>query len=134
MTADIDVEAEITDLRRTTALVSAALAKVSGVGTSSNGEITVEVDANGHLRDLRLSRTAHRLGDQLPALILDAARKAETDAATQAARIMRPITENPRVQAARSIANELFSDDDAQSQPPSTDDDYPRTFSFMRTP
>lgn len=62
-----------------------AIAAVRGTGRSPRGEVTVEVDASGALRDLRLDDGAvrYRAAD-LAAMVLDAARAAQRDAGARA--------------------------------------------------
>lgn len=65
--------------------VQGAIAAVRGTGRSPRGEVTVDVDASGMLRDLRLTEEAlRRRPDELAALILDAARTAQRDAGARA--------------------------------------------------
>ncbi|KGM12497.1 hypothetical protein N869_14640 [Cellulomonas bogoriensis 69B4 = DSM 16987] len=62
-----------------------AIAAVRGTGRSPRGEVTVEVDAAGALRDLQLTDGAlqYRARD-LEAMILEAVRVAQHDAAARA--------------------------------------------------
>lgn len=65
--------------------VQAQIAAVRGTGRSPRGEVTVDVDASGMLRDLRLTDDAlRRRPDELATLILDAARTAQRDAGARA--------------------------------------------------
>ena len=58
---------------------------VRGVGRSPRGEVTVEVDASGMLRDVRLTDAAMDLRPaDLEKLITDAARAAQRDAGSRA--------------------------------------------------
>lgn len=58
---------------------------VRGVGRSPRGEVTVEVDASGTLRDVRLTDAAMDLrAADLERLITDAARAAQRDAGSRA--------------------------------------------------
>lgn len=65
--------------------VQAQIAAVRGTGRSARGEVTVDVDASGMLRDLHLTDDAlRRRPDELATLILDAARTAQRDAGARA--------------------------------------------------
>ena len=64
--------------------VRARIDQVRGVGRSPRGEVVVEVDATGMLRDVTLSDAAMDLRpDELARLIKDAARVAQRDAGTR---------------------------------------------------
>lgn len=63
----------------------AAIAAVRGTGRSPRGEVSVDVDASGMLRDLHLTEDAlRRRPDDLADLILDAARAAQREAGARA--------------------------------------------------
>ncbi len=62
----------------------ARIAAVRGVGRSPRGEVRVQVDSAGVLRDLALTDDAMRLSPgELVRLILDAARAAQQDSAAR---------------------------------------------------
>lgn len=108
MSGDPDYDAAIDEIRAKANKVQAAMAKVRGTGTAENGAISATVDAAGHLRDLKLPRDAHRLGDRLAGLILEAAANAERDAATKSAAAMLPLTEDIRVVEGLQSVRETF--------------------------
>jgi DNA-binding protein YbaB len=95
-------------MKEKAAVVSAALAKVKGTGTSPGGAVTVTVDAAGHLRDIRISSSAYRSPNRIPGFILQATAAAEAVAESQAAQIMQPITSDPRLRNARTSIRQLL--------------------------
>lgn len=120
MSADPEYDAAIDEIRTKANKVQATLAKVRGSGTAGNGAISATVDAAGHLRDLKLPRDAHRLGDRLACLILEAAANAERDAATKSAAAMLPLTNDSRVVEGLKSVRETFGTP-PQSTTPLTD-------------
>lgn len=82
------VQREIAAAHERTAVaqqVRAGIDAVRGVGRSPHGEVSVEVDAAGTLRDLTLSAEAMDLPpEDLSRLIIDAARLAHHDAGRRA--------------------------------------------------
>lgn len=108
MSADPEYDAAVDEIRAKANKVAAAMAKVRGVGTAGNGAIRATVDAAGHLRGLELPRDAHRHGDRLAGLILEAAAAAEQDAATKSAAAMLPLTEDSRVVEGMESVRETF--------------------------
>jgi DNA-binding protein YbaB len=99
MNEDPDLAAAVQEIQAKSARVQAALTQIRGTGTAANGTIIATVDSSGHLRDLALPRNTTQPGPQLAALILEATVAAEKDAAQQAARALRPLTSDHRVQA-----------------------------------
>ncbi|MEU4651718.1 YbaB/EbfC family nucleoid-associated protein [Nocardia fluminea] len=108
MSADPEYDAAIDEIRAKANKVQTAMAKVRGTGTAGNGAISATVDAAGHLRDLKLPRDAHRLGDRLASLILEAAANAERDAAAKSAAAALPLTEDSRVMKGLKSVRETF--------------------------
>ncbi|WP_280317638.1 YbaB/EbfC family nucleoid-associated protein [Nocardia wallacei] len=110
MTEHSDLDASIEEMRAKASRVQTELKKIRGTGTAANGTITATVDSAGHLRDLKLPANPGRLGPRLASLILQATRAAETDAAQQAARAMRPLTSDDRVQAGLKVIQETLDE------------------------
>ncbi|MFI9410152.1 YbaB/EbfC family nucleoid-associated protein [Nocardia gamkensis] len=97
--------------------IRSALARIRGTGSAGNGTITAIVDASGHLRDLKLPRDAHRWGDRLAQLILDATAAAERDAATKVDKATQPLTDDQRVKAGMQAIRETFDHLDSPPDP-----------------
>jgi DNA-binding protein YbaB len=108
MSGDPEYDVAIDEIRTKANKVQVALAKVRGTGTAGNGAISATVDAAGHLRDLKLPRDVHRIGDRLASLILEAAANAERDAATKSAAAMLPLTGDSRVVEGLKSVHETF--------------------------
>lgn len=98
MTAFHDPDAAIAKVQRDIELaaeraeraqqVKVEIDAVRGRGRSPRGEVVVEVDASGMLRDVRLTDDAMVLrADELSRFVLDAARAAQRDAGAQAVAI-----------------------------------------------
>jgi DNA-binding protein YbaB len=103
-----DLDSTIEEMQTRVAKIRSALARIRGTGTAAHGTITATVDASGHLRDLQLPRDAHRWGDKLAQLILNATTAAEHDAATKVDKLMQPLVHDERVKAGMTAILETF--------------------------
>jgi DNA-binding protein YbaB len=82
-TADIMSRAEATQ---------AEVAAVTGTATSEDGAVTVTVNATGALQDVTFGRTADRIPkENLGAVIMATARRAQASAAKQVTTLMAPL-------------------------------------------
>lgn len=94
------------------AAAQAAIAAVRGRGRSPRGDVTVEVDASGMLRDLALTDDAMRRSPrELEALILDAARAAQRDAGAKAVAVAEDAwgAGNPAVEHLRAEVEQRYT-------------------------
>ncbi|MGW4326000.1 YbaB/EbfC family nucleoid-associated protein [Nocardia sp. NPDC004573] len=120
-----DLDATLEEMKNKASQVKSALSRIRGIGTAGNGAITAIVDSAGHLRDLNLTRDAHRWGDRLASLILQATTAAERDAATKAEKAMRPLIHDERVEAGIKTIRETFGQAESRTKPtrPMTEDE-----------
>lgn len=91
------------DIRARAARAERALATVAGTATSRDGAVTVTVDQAGALQRLELTEHAEVLSrKELAATVLDTARQAQREAASQAEAALVPVF------GERSAAMEMF--------------------------
>ncbi|MFQ6397563.1 YbaB/EbfC family nucleoid-associated protein [Nocardia sp. KC 131] len=113
-----DIDAAIEEMKTKAAQVQAALAKIRGIGTAGNGTVTAIVDSGGHLRDLKLHRSALQWGDKLSGMILQATVTAEQDAAAKAELAIRPLTQDQRVEAGMRTIRETLGQAEPKPRAP----------------
>ncbi|MGY2126392.1 YbaB/EbfC family nucleoid-associated protein [Nocardia gipuzkoensis] len=113
-----DLDAAIEEMKAKASVVKTALDRIRGTGTAGNGTVTAIVDSAGHLRDLKLTRDAHRWGDRLASLILQATAIAEQDAAAKAEKAMHPLIHDERVEAGIKTIREAFGQAEPRPKPP----------------
>ncbi|MCP2241354.1 YbaB/EbfC DNA-binding family protein [Lentzea aerocolonigenes] len=95
-----DFKTRAAELQRKNAEVQENLAGVSGTASSKDGAVKVTVGPNGGLMNLQLGHRAVELGaPRLTALILETARQAQKNAATQVIEAFRPIGEGTQAMA-----------------------------------
>lgn len=95
-----DFKTRAAELQRKNAEVQENLAAVSGTASSKDGAVKVTVGPNGGLMNLQLGHRAVELGaPRLTALILETARQAQKNAATQVIEAFRPIGEGTQAMA-----------------------------------
>ncbi|GLW05028.1 hypothetical protein Misp01_01580 [Microtetraspora sp. NBRC 13810] len=71
------------------------LAETRGRGEAAGGQVKVEVSADGALQGLTIDPRAMRLGSEaLAAAIMEAAKRAEQDVASQAGLLMEPLLDD----------------------------------------
>ncbi|MGY5309182.1 YbaB/EbfC family nucleoid-associated protein [Nocardia gipuzkoensis] len=113
-----DLDATLEEMKTRANQVKSALSRIRGIGIAGNGAITAIVDSAGHLRDLKLTRDAHRWGDRLASLILQATAAAEKDAAAKAEKVMGPLIHDERVEAGIKTIRETFGQAEPRTKPP----------------
>ncbi|MEU6190245.1 YbaB/EbfC family nucleoid-associated protein [Nocardia sp. NPDC047038] len=113
-----DLDAAVEEMKAKASVVKTALDRIRGTGTAGNGTVTAIVDSAGHLRDLKLTRDAHRWGDRLASLILQATAIAEQDAAAKAEKAMGPLIHDERVEAGIKTIREIFGQAEPRTKPP----------------
>lgn len=85
--------AVLADVQQKVDTVRAAMRRITVRTSSRNGELSVTVNAQGHVRDIHLTAKALRLGEsQLAQVLLEAIQRAEKDARQQAVSAARPLT------------------------------------------
>jgi DNA-binding protein YbaB len=95
-----DFTTRAAELQRKNAEVQENLGAVSGTASSKDGAVKVTVGPNGGLMNLQLGHRAVELGaPRLTALILETARQAQKNAATQVIEAFRPIGEGTQAMA-----------------------------------
>ncbi len=78
---------------------------------SRNGELSIVVDAEARITDVRLTPQALRLGDvQLSNLLLGTIQKAQSEVARRVEDVARPFTDDRDSLAARKFVDELLND------------------------
>lgn len=110
-----DFEARAAELQRKAAEAQENLEAVSGTASSKDGAVKVTVGPNGGLKDLQLGHRAVELGaPRLTALILETARQAQKNAATQVVEAFRPIGEG--TQAMQTITDVIEANEDEEPE------------------
>ena len=89
-----EYEAKLADLKQKSENLTENFAAASATVTSKDGAVTVTVGPNGGLQNLQLGHRAIELGGpRLTALILETARRAQKQAATQVLELFKPLGE-----------------------------------------
>ncbi|MEU3646130.1 YbaB/EbfC family nucleoid-associated protein [Lentzea sp. NPDC034063] len=105
-----EYEAKLADLKQKSENLSENVAAASATVTSKDGAVTVTVGPNGGLQNLQLGHRAVELGGpRLTALILETARKAQKQAATQVLELFKPLGEGTE---AYQMASDAIPDDE----------------------
>ncbi|MDH6279275.1 YbaB/EbfC family nucleoid-associated protein [Prescottella agglutinans] len=98
--------------RRKNTQLREALGMVIVRTSSRNGELSIVVDADARVTDVRLTPQALRLGDvQLSNLLRDTIQKAQAEVAQRVEEVARPFTDDRDSVAARKFVDELLNDD-----------------------
>lgn len=93
-----EYEAKLADLKEKSENLTENVAAASATVTSKDGAVTVTVGPNGGLQNLQLGHRAIELGGpRLTALILETARAAQKQAATQVLELFKPLGEGTEV-------------------------------------
>ncbi|MGO4205632.1 YbaB/EbfC family nucleoid-associated protein [Rhodococcus sp. TAF43] len=104
--------AAVASWRRKNKSLREALAEIKVRTNSRNGELSIAVDAQAKVTDVRLTPQALRLGDvQLSNLLRDTIQKAQAEAAQRVEEVARPFTGDRDSLAARKFVDELLNDD-----------------------
>jgi DNA-binding protein YbaB len=108
-----DFKTRAAELQRKNAEVQENLGAVSGTASSKDGAVKVTVGPNGGLMNLQLGHRAVELGaPRLTALILETARQAQKNAATQVIEAFRPIGEGTQAMAMiTDVVEQEFGDE-----------------------
>ncbi|MFE7798700.1 YbaB/EbfC family nucleoid-associated protein [Nocardia sp. NPDC057440] len=112
MTEPSDWEAKqrevVADLTQRSRAVEEALSRIKIRVPSRNGELGVVVNAQGHILDVRLTPQALRLGTAgLAQALVETIKRAEGEAAKQAAEAAKPLTSDPRIAATLSASRQM---------------------------
>ncbi|WP_330274929.1 YbaB/EbfC family nucleoid-associated protein [Lentzea sp. NBC_00516] len=107
-----EYEAKLADLKQKSEDLSENVAAASATVTSKDGAVTVTVGPNGGLQNLQLGHRAVELGGpRLTALILETARKAQKQAATQVLELFKPLGEGTE---AYQMVSDSIPDDEVE--------------------
>ncbi|MFI6429194.1 YbaB/EbfC family nucleoid-associated protein [Rhodococcus oryzae] len=97
--------------RRKNTQLREALGLVIVRTSSRNGELSIAVDADARVTDVRLTPQALRLGDvQLSRLLRDTIQKAQAEAAQRVTEITLSFTQDRDSVAAREFVEEILND------------------------
>jgi len=120
-----EYEAKLADLKQKSEDLSENVAAASATVTSKDGAVTVTVGPNGGLQNLQLGHRAVELGGpRLTALILETARKAQKQAATQVLELFKPLGEG--TEAYQMVSDSIPDDEvDEDTDPYDEVDDEP---------
>ncbi|SER85433.1 YbaB/EbfC family nucleoid-associated protein [Lentzea albida] len=114
-----EYEAKLADLKQKSEDLTENFAAASATVTSKDGSVTVTVGPNGGLQNLQLGHRAVELGGpRLTALILETARAAQKQAATQVLELFKPLGEGTE---AYQMVSDSIPDDEVDED---TEDDY----------
>ncbi len=102
-----DVDTELAEIKDKAHEIARSIDLVEGIGTCDDGTITVITDSSGRVRGVDLKPEAARVPAALSASIIQAARRAEEDAARQVEEIARSITEDARIAAASKVVRDF---------------------------
>ncbi|SFR05252.1 YbaB/EbfC DNA-binding family protein [Lentzea waywayandensis] len=107
-----EYEAKLADLKQKSEDLTENFAAASATVTSKDGAVTVTVGPNGGLQNLQLGHRAVELGGpRLTALILETARKAQKQAATQVLELFKPLGEGTE---AYQMVSDSIPDDEVE--------------------
>ncbi|MGI5498670.1 YbaB/EbfC family nucleoid-associated protein [Lentzea sp. CA-135723] len=114
-----EYEAKLADLKQKSEDLTENFAAASATVSSQDGSVTVTVGPNGGLQNLQLGHRAVELGGpRLTALILETARKAQKQAATQVLELFKPLGEG--TEAYQMVSDSIPDDEVAED----TNDQY----------
>lgn len=114
-----EYEAKLADLKQKSEDLTENFAAASATVTSKDGSVTVTVGPNGGLQNLQLGHRAVELGGpRLTALILETARAAQKQAATQVLELFKPLGEGTE---AYQMVSDSIPDDEVDED---TEDAY----------
>ncbi|USX55033.1 YbaB/EbfC family nucleoid-associated protein [Lentzea sp. HUAS12] len=120
-----EYEAKLADLKQKSEDLTENFAAASATVTSKDGSVTVTVGPNGGLQNLQLGHRAVELGGpRLTALILETARAAQKQAATQVLELFKPLGEGTE---AYQMVSDSIPDDEVDEDTDAYDevDDEP---------
>ncbi|MEV6716801.1 YbaB/EbfC family nucleoid-associated protein [Lentzea sp. NPDC051208] len=107
-----EYEAKLADLKQKSENLTENVAAASATVTSKDGAVTVTVGPNGGLQNLQLGHRAVELGGpRLTALILETARAAQKQAATQVLELFKPLGEGTE---AYQMVSDSIPDDEVE--------------------
>ncbi|SMC55318.1 YbaB/EbfC family nucleoid-associated protein [Lentzea albidocapillata] len=107
-----EYEAKLADLKQKSEDLTENVAAASATVTSKDGAVTVTVGPNGGLQNLQLGHRAVELGGpRLTALILETARAAQKQAATQVLELFKPLGEGTE---AYQMVSDSIPDDEVE--------------------
>lgn len=107
-----EYEAKLADLKEKSENLTENVAAASATVTSKDGAVTVTVGPNGGLQNLQLGHRAVELGGpRLTALILETARAAQKQAATQVLELFKPLGEGTE---AYQMVSDSIPDDEVE--------------------
>jgi DNA-binding protein YbaB len=105
-----EYEAKLADLKQKSENLTENVAAASATVTSKDGSVTVTVGPNGGLQNLQFGHRAMELGGpRLTALILETARRAQKQAATQVLELFAPLGEG--TEAYQMVADSIPDDE-----------------------
>ncbi|GHH28858.1 YbaB/EbfC family nucleoid-associated protein [Lentzea cavernae] len=114
-----EYEAKLADLKQKSENLAENVAAAGATATSKDGSVTVTVGPNGGLQNLQLGHRAVELGGpRLTALILETARAAQKQAATQVLELFKPLGEGTE---AYQMVSDSIPDDEVEED---TEDAY----------
>ncbi|MFD4637851.1 YbaB/EbfC family nucleoid-associated protein [Lentzea sp. NPDC058436] len=109
-----EYEAKLADLKQKSENLTENFAAAGATVSSKDGAVTVTVGPNGGLQNLQLGHRAVELGaPRLTALILETARAAQKQAATQVLELFKPLGEGTEAyqMVSDSIPDDEFEED-----------------------
>ncbi|MCX2947144.1 YbaB/EbfC family nucleoid-associated protein [Lentzea sp. NEAU-D7] len=121
-----EYEAKLADLKQKSEDLTENFAASSATVTSKDGAVTVTVGPNGGLQNLQLGPRAVEMGGpRLTALILETARAAQKQAATQVLELFKPLGEG--TEAYQMVSDSIPDDEVEEDDDPydEIDDDEP---------
>ena len=114
-----EYEAKLADLKQKSENLTENFAAAGATVSSKDGSVTVTVGPNGGLQNLQLGHRAVELGGpRLTALILETARAAQKQAATQVLELFKPLGEGTE---AYQMVSDSIPDDEVEED---TDNAY----------